>query len=103
MAGDVLSSEQGEPQGKALYVYVSIGFAATAAGAFIALCVLATKMLTGGEVFGEASFLRLSALLMQTGAMLVGIGLLASVVRGTLPRGRANGSEHTNIRASRRL
>jgi hypothetical protein len=51
----------------------------TAAGAFISLCVLATQALTGvPEVFGEGCLLRPSSVLMQTGAMLVGIGLCRS-------------------------
>ena len=62
---------EGEPPVESLHVDASIGCAATAAGAFIALCVLATKVLTGAaEVFGEGCLLRLSAVLIQTGALL---------------------------------
>jgi len=58
-----------------LHVHASIGVAATATGASIALCVLATKVLTGAaEVVGEGGLLRLAAVLIQTGAMLVGMG-----------------------------
>ena len=75
---------EGEPQVEPLHVHASIGCAATAAGAFIALCVLATKALTGApEVFGEGCLLRLSSVLMQTAAVLVAIGLLAGAVRRT--------------------
>jgi hypothetical protein len=96
---------EGEPTVEPLHVHASIGFAATAAGVFIALCVLATKVLTGAtEVVGEGCVLRLSAMLIQTGAMLVGIGLLASVVRRVFLGGRVavNRSKRTNIRVPRR-
>ena len=77
-----------------------------AAGAFIALCVLATKALTGAaEVFGEGCLLRLSSVLIQTGALLLGIGLLASVVRRMFLSGRLpiDRNKRTNIRVPRRL
>jgi hypothetical protein len=75
---------KGESPVQPLHVHASIGCAATTAGAFISLCVLATKVLTGApEVFAEGCLLRLSSVLIQTGAMLVGIGLLAGVVRRT--------------------
>jgi hypothetical protein len=70
-----------------------------------ALCVLATKVLTGAaEVFCDGCLLRLSAVLMQTGAMLVGIGLLARVVRRMFLSGRLaiDQSKRTNIRVPRR-
>src|SRR5437879_9528699 len=89
-----------------LHVHASIGCAATAAGAFIALCVLATKALTGAaEVFGEGCLLRLSSVLIQTGALLLGIGLLASVVRRMFLSGRLpiDRNKRTNIRVPRRL
>jgi hypothetical protein len=88
-----------------LHVQASIGCAASAAGAFIALCVLGTKVLTGAaEVFGDGCLLRLSAVLMQTGAMLVAIGLLARVVRRMFLSGRLaiDQSKRTNIRVPRR-
>ena len=86
--------------------HASIGASATGAGALIALCVLATKVLTGpAEVFGEGCLLRLSAVLIQTGAILVGIGLLASVVRRMFLGGRLaiDRSKRTNIRVPRRF
>jgi hypothetical protein len=95
-----------EPPVEPLDVHASIGFAATAAGASIALCVLATKVMTGAaEVFGEGCLLRLSAVLIQTGAMLVGIGVLASVVRRTFLSGglAIDRSKRTNIRVPRRF
>jgi hypothetical protein len=68
-----LSRVAGRPP-ELLFVLASIGCAAIAAGAFIALCVLATKALTGAaEVFGERCLLRLSSLLIQTGPILVGM------------------------------
>jgi hypothetical protein len=83
------SQLEGEPPGELLYVHASIGFAATAAGAFIALFVPVIAVLTGAaEVFGEGRLLHLSAALVQTGAMLAGIGLLASVVRRMFQGGR---------------
>jgi hypothetical protein len=52
---------EGEPPVESLHVHASVGCAANAAGAFIALCVLATKALTGAaEVFGGGCLLRLS-------------------------------------------
>jgi hypothetical protein len=89
-----------------LYVHASIGVAATATGALIALCVLATKVLTGAaEVVGEGGLLPLAAVLIQTGAMLVGIGALARVVRRILLGGgpAINRNTRTNNRESRRL
>src|SRR5258708_5862289 len=75
---------KGESPVQPLHVHASIGCATTAAGAFISLCVLATKVLTGTpEVFGEGCLLRLSSVLMRTGAMLIGIGPLADTVRRT--------------------
>src|SRR6266404_5900357 len=68
-----LASERGAGS-ELLYVHASIGVAATAAGAFIALCVFATKVLTGAaESFGVGCLLRLRSVLMQSAAMLVGI------------------------------
>jgi hypothetical protein len=66
----------------ALHGHASVGLGATAVGAFIGLSGLAAKALTGvTKVSGEAGVVRLSAVLIQTGAMLVGIGPLVSVVR----------------------
>jgi len=55
-------------------------------------------------VFGDGCLLRLSAVLMQTGAMLVGIGRLARVVRRMFLSGRLaiDESKRTNIRVPRR-
>jgi hypothetical protein len=100
-----LASERGAGS-EQLYVHASIGVAATAAGAFIALRVLATKVLTGAaEVFREGCLLRLSSVLIQSGAMLVGIGLLARVARRMFLSGlRAiDRSKRTNIRVPRRV
>ena len=89
-----------------LYVHASIGVAATAVGALIALCVLATKVLTGAaEVVAEGGLVRLAAVLIQAGAMLVGIGLLARVVKRIFLSGRPaiDRSKCTNIRVPRRV
>ena len=89
-----------------LYVHASIGVAATAAGALIALCVLATKALTrAAEVVGEGGLLRVAAVLIQTGAMLAGMGALASVVRRMLlgSEPAINRNTRTNNRVPRRL
>src|SRR5882724_9120068 len=63
------SRVKGEPPAELLYVHASIGAAAIAVGALIALCALATKVLTSAEeVVGEAGLLRLAAVLIQAGA-----------------------------------
>src|SRR5882672_4211447 len=54
------SRVKGEPPAELVYVHASIGAAAIAVGALIALCVLATNVLTGAEeVVGEDGLLRL--------------------------------------------
>jgi len=69
--------------------HASVGLFATAVGAFIALWVPATKELTGvARVSGEAAIVRLSAVLIEAGVMLVAIGLLAGVVRRIFQRNR---------------
>jgi len=76
----------------ALHSHASVALGATAVGAFIGLSVLAVKALTGvAEVPGEDGLLRLSAALIQTGAMLAGIGPLINVVRRICLHGRSSG------------
>ena len=64
-----------------LHLFGPIGFAATAIGALAALWVLAAKVLTGAPVFlAHGPLLLLSAVLIQAGVMLIGLGLLAEVL-----------------------
>ena len=80
------SRPRAESPAQPLYVHASVGVGATAIGALIAVCVLATKALTDpAVVFGEDGLLRLSAVLIETGAMLAGIGLLTSIARRMFP------------------
>jgi hypothetical protein len=72
-----------------LHLFGPIGFAATAIGALAALWVLATKVLTGTAVFlAHGPLLLLSAVLIQTGVMLIGLGLLAEVLTRIYMDGR---------------
>jgi glycosyltransferase involved in cell wall biosynthesis len=72
-----------------LHLFGPIGFAATAIGALAALWVLATKVLTGAAVFlAHGPLLLLSAVLIQTGVMLIGLGLLAEVLTRIYMDGR---------------
>ena len=64
-----------------LHLFGPIGFAATALGALAALWVLAAKVLTGPAIFlAHGALLLLSAVLIRTGVMLIGLGLLAEVL-----------------------
>src|SRR5713101_2881433 len=64
-----------------LHFFGPIGFASVAAGAAASLWVLAEKVLTGAAVFlTHGPLLLLSAVLIQTGVMLIGLGLLAELV-----------------------
>jgi glycosyltransferase involved in cell wall biosynthesis len=64
-----------------LHLFGPIGLGATAIGALAAFWILATKLLTGAAVFLEhGPLLLLSAVLIQTGVMLIGLGLLAEVL-----------------------
>src|SRR5258706_6278681 len=72
-----------------LHLFGPIGFAATGIGALAALWVLATKVLTGAAVFlTHGPLLLLSAVLIQTGVMLIGLGLLAEVLTRIYMDGR---------------
>src|SRR5712672_910410 len=72
-----------------LHLFGPIGFAATAIGALAALWVLAAKVLTGAAVFlAHGPLLLLSAVLIQTGVMLIGLGLLAEVLTRIYMDGR---------------
>ena len=64
-----------------LHFFGPIGFASVAAGALAAAWVLATKIVTGAPVFLEhGPLLLLSAVLVQTGIVLIGLGLLAELL-----------------------
>src|SRR5260370_33013577 len=66
-----------------------IGLGAPVVGALAAFWVLATKLLTGAAVFLEhGPLLLLSAVLIQTGVMLIGLGLLAEVLTRIYMDGR---------------
>jgi len=72
-----------------LHLFGPIGIGATAAGVLAALWVLATKVLTGAAVFlAHGPLLLLSAVLIQTGVMLIGLGLLAEVLTRIYMDGR---------------
>jgi hypothetical protein len=72
-----------------LHLFGPIGIGATAVGTLAALWVLATKVLTGAAVFLEhGPLLLLSAVLIQTGVMLIGLGLLAEVLTRIYMDGR---------------
>ncbi len=72
-----------------LHLFGPIGLGATAIGALAAFWVLATKLLTGTAVFLEhGPLLLLSAVLIQTGVMLIGLGLLAEVLTRIYMDGR---------------
>jgi len=72
-----------------LHLFGPLGFAATGIGALAALWVLATKILTGAAVFlAHGPLLLLSAVLIQTGVMLIGLGLVAEVLTRIYMDGR---------------
>jgi glycosyltransferase involved in cell wall biosynthesis len=72
-----------------LHLFGPMGFAATGIGAFAAIWVLAAKVLTGEAVFlAHGPLLLLSAVLIQTGVMLIGLGLLAEVLTRIYMDGR---------------
>src|SRR6266851_5421898 len=72
-----------------LHLFGPLGFGSFALGALAAFWVLATKLLTGAAVFLEhGPLLLLSAVLIQTGVMLIGLGLLAEVLTRIYMDGR---------------
>src|SRR5438034_2529504 len=72
-----------------LHFFGPIGFGSVAAGATAGAWVLATKILTGAPVFLEhGPLLLLSAVLVQTGVGLVGLGLLAELLTRIYMDGR---------------
>jgi glycosyltransferase involved in cell wall biosynthesis len=72
-----------------LHLFGPIGFAAVAAGVAGGGWVLATKLITGAPVFlAHGPLLLLSAVLVQTGVVLLGLGLLAELLTRIYMDGR---------------
>ena len=72
-----------------LHVFGPIGFGSVAVGTTAGAWVLATKLVTGAPVFVEhGPLLILSAVLVQTGITLIGLGLLAELVTRIYMDGR---------------
>jgi len=72
-----------------LHFFGPIGFSAVAAGMLSGGWVLLTKLLTGAPVFLEhGPLLLLSAVLLQTGIVLIGLGLLAELLTRIYMDGR---------------
>jgi len=64
-----------------LHFFGPIGFSSVAAGATAGAWILGTKLVTGAPVFVEhGPLLLLSAVLIQTGIVLIGLGLLAELL-----------------------
>ncbi|HXI28396.1 MAG TPA: glycosyltransferase family 2 protein [Vicinamibacterales bacterium] len=64
-----------------LHLFGPIGFASAGAGAGIATWIVLTKVIAGASVFlAHGPLLLLSAVLVQTGILLVGLGLLAELL-----------------------
>jgi glycosyltransferase involved in cell wall biosynthesis len=72
-----------------LHFFGPLGFSSTAVGVSAGAWVVGTKLVTGAPVFVEhGPLLLLSAVLIQTGIMLVGLGLLAELVTRIYMDGR---------------
>ncbi len=72
-----------------LHFFGPIGFSSVAAGATAGAWILGTKLVTGAPVFVEhGPLLLLSAVLIQTGIMLIGLGLLAELLTRIYMDGR---------------
>jgi len=64
-----------------LHLFAPIGIASLGAGLFGGIYVLASKVLTGAPVFlAHGPLLLLSAVLIQSGILLVGLGVLAEIL-----------------------
>src|SRR6195256_2785004 len=64
-----------------LHLFGPIGFSSVAAGTMAGAWIAATKLVSGAPVFvAHGPLLLLSAVLIQTGIMLIGLGLLAELV-----------------------
>src|SRR5262245_42310151 len=72
-----------------LHFFGPIGFGAVAAGALGGGWIFVTKVVTGAPVFlAHGPLLLLSAVLIQTGGMLIGLGLLAELLTRIYMDGR---------------
>jgi hypothetical protein len=72
-----------------LHLFGPAGFASVAAGAAAGAWIAATKVVTGAPVFmAHGPLLLLSAVLVQTGVVLVGLGLLAELIARIYMDGR---------------
>jgi glycosyltransferase involved in cell wall biosynthesis len=72
-----------------LHLFGPLGFLSFAAGAAAAAWILATKALTGAPIFlTHGPLLLLSAVLVQTGIVLLGLGLLAELLTRIYMDGR---------------
>jgi glycosyltransferase involved in cell wall biosynthesis len=64
-----------------LHLFGPLGFASAGAGAAAAAWIVLTKLVTGAPVFlAHGPLLLLSAVLVQTGILLIGLGLLAELL-----------------------
>jgi glycosyltransferase involved in cell wall biosynthesis len=85
-----------------LHLFGPIGFGSVAIGGAIGLWILAMKVLTGAAVFlAHGPLLLLSAVLIQTGVMLIGLGLLAEVLTRIYMDGRHRRIYTVSTRARR--
>jgi hypothetical protein len=72
-----------------LHFFGPIGFGSLAVGGFARFYVLARKLLTGDPIFLEhGPLLLLSAMLIQAGVVLIGLGLLAEILTRVYVDGR---------------
>jgi hypothetical protein len=72
-----------------LHLFGPIGFSSVAAGTVAGTWIAATKLLTGAPVFvAHGPLLLLSAVLIQTGIVLIGLGLLAELLTRIYMDGR---------------
>jgi hypothetical protein len=72
-----------------LHVFGPIGFGSLAAGGLAGGYVVARKLLTGDPIFLEhGPLLLLSAMLIQAGVVLIGLGLLAEILTRVYVDGR---------------
>ena len=72
-----------------LHFFGPIGFVSVAAGGAGAAWIAATKLVTGAPIFlSHGPLLLLSAVLVQTGAVLIGLGLLAELLTRIYMDGR---------------
>ena len=72
-----------------LHLFGPLGFLSVGSGAATALWILATKLLTGAPMFvAHGPLLLLSAVLIQTGIVLLGLGLLAELLTRIYMDGR---------------